>query len=180
VTTPHPPDLDHPPPAAAQILKRSWPILAAAAAIAVLALIPAMLTRLDHSIPIADRDLTPSCASLTTAVQPAPPLPAGLPAFDGQLVYQTGRLGRTQFTFTAVPNPDLDAVLNELTRELRAAGYTITLTQPAPPASNPPRGYDQVSRKATLTVTGPAGNGTITVSGRCTTQSDIDYTLTPP
>jgi hypothetical protein len=179
VTTPHPPDLDHPPPAAAQILQRFWPILAAAAAIAVLALIAAMLTRLDHSIPIAERDLTPDCDSLTTA-RPAPPLPAGLPALDGQFVYQTGRLGPTQFTFTAVPNPDLDAVLNELTRELRAAGYTITHTQPAPPASNPPHGYDQVSRKATLTITGPAGNGTITVSGRCTTQSDIAYTLTPP
>jgi hypothetical protein len=178
VTTPHPPDLDHPPPAAAQILKRSWPILAAAAAIAVLALVPGMLTRLDRSIPIADRDLTPSCDSLTT-VQPAPPRPAGLPTLDGQFVYQTGRLGRTQFTFTAVPNPDLDAVLSELTRGLRAAGYTVTLTQPAPPPANPPRGYDQVIRRATLTITGPAGHGTVTVSGRCTTQSDIGYTLTP-
>jgi hypothetical protein len=180
MSTPHPPDLDHPPPPAAQILKRSWPILAAAAAIAVLALVPAMLTRLDHSIPIADRDLTPTCDSLATPVQPAPPQPAGPAALAGQFVYQTGRLGRTQFTFTAVPNPDLDAVLDELTRELRAAGYTITHTQPAPPASNPLRGYDQVSRQATLTVTGPAGHGTITVSGRCTTQSDIGYTLTPP
>jgi monovalent cation:H+ antiporter-2, CPA2 family len=31
-----------------------------------------------------------------------------------------------------------------------------------------------------LTITGPAGHGTITVSGRCTTQSGIDYILTPP
>jgi hypothetical protein len=179
VTTPHPPDLDHPPPGATQILKRSWPILAAAAVIAALTLVSAMLTRLDHSIPIAERDLTPTCDTGTIA-QPAPPLPAGLPALDGQFVYQTGRLDRTQFTFTAVPNPDLDAVLSQLTRELRAAGYAVTLTQPAPPPSQPPRGYDQVSRKATLAITGQAGHGTVTVSGRCTTQSTIDYTLTPP
>lgn len=179
MTTPRSPDLDHPPPAAPPILKRSGPIVAAAAAIAALALVPSVLTRLDQSIPIADRDLTPSCDSLTPA-RLAQPLPAGLPALDGQFGYQTGRLGRTQFTFTAVPNPDLDAVVGQLARELRAAGYTATVTQTAPALPTPVRGYDRVFRNTTLTITGPAGHGTVTVSGRCTTQSDIHYALTPP
>ncbi|SRR6266550_2972977 len=182
MTTPQPPSLDHPgpPPApAAPILRRSWPLLAAAAAATALALIPSALSRMDHSVPVADRDLTPTCDSLASA-QPALRPPAGLPGLDGQFVYQVGRLDGTAFTFTAVPDPDLDAVVARLTRELRAARYTVTLTRAAPPAAERPRGYDRVARRAVLDIDGPAGRGTVTVGGRCTTQSRIHYALSPP
>jgi hypothetical protein len=182
MTTPQPPSIDRPgpPPApAAPMLRRSWPLLAAAAAAGLIAFTPSLLSRMDHSVPIAARDLTPTCDSLAPA-QPTLRLPAGLPALDGQFVYQTGRIDRTVFTFTAAPDPDLDGVVVRLTGALRAAGYTVTVARAAPPAVEPPRRYDRLARTAVLDVDGPAWRGTVTVGGRCTTQTRVHYALTPP
>jgi hypothetical protein len=163
------------------LLRRSWAALAAAVVpVAALVFVPALLSGLDRSVPLADRDLTPSCASLTGA-RPEIALPAGVPAVDGQFGYQTGSSGTTTLTFTAVPGTDLAAVLGRVGAALRAGGYTVT--QPDPPAqpaqpAQPVRGYDRLRQQAVLAAAGPAGRGTITVSGRCTDQFAVAYVLT--
>jgi hypothetical protein len=175
-----PPGLDRPggPGAAAPILRRSWPVLASLVVVAVIAAGLAGLSRLDGSAPAASGDRVQRCEPLTGPL-PGVQLPAGLPALPGQFVHQIGQVGQTAFTFTAVPNPDLDAVLAQLTGALRTAGYTVTLTQPLAALATPPSGDSQAPRRAILTVAGPAGRGTVTVAPRCATQSAVACVLTP-
>ncbi|HVQ90499.1 MAG TPA: hypothetical protein VMU51_05635 [Mycobacteriales bacterium] len=180
MSTPRPPGLNRPgsvPPLPA-LLRRSWGALAAAAVlVAALVLVPVVLSGMDRSVPLADRDLTPSCASLTGA-RPELALPAGVRALDGQFAYQTGSSGSTTLTFTAVPGTDLAAVLGQVSAALRAGGYTVTEPNPPAPLAQPVRGYDRLEQQAVLTAAGPAGRGTITVSGRCTDQFAVAYVLT--
>jgi hypothetical protein len=128
------------------------------------------LSRSGGSATVASGDRVQRCEPLTGPL-PDARLPAGLPALPGQFVHQTGQVGQTVFTFTAVPTPDLDAALAAVTGALRTAGYSVTLTRPL--------AGDREARQAVLTVAGPAGHGTVTVAGRCATQSSVAYVLTP-
>ena len=175
-----PPGLDRTggPGAAAPILRRPWPVLAAVVVVAVVAAGLAGVSRWGDSEPVAGGDRVQRCEPLTGPL-PDVRLPAGLPTLPGQFVHQTGRVNQTVLTFTAVPNPDLDAVLAQLSSALRTAGYTVTLTQPLAAVTTPAIGGTQAHRQAVLTVSGPAGRGTVAVTGRCATQSAIAYVLTP-
>jgi hypothetical protein len=160
------------------MLRRSWPVLAAAAVVALVVAGLAGLSRLGESAPTAGGDRVQRCEPLTGPL-PDVRLPARLPALPGQFVHQTGQAGQTEFTFTAVPNPDLDAVLAQLTGALRADGYAVTVTRPLAAVASPAAGEPLAPRQAVLTVAGPAGRGTITIAQRCATQSSIAYALTP-
>jgi hypothetical protein len=174
-----PPGLDRPGgPAAPALLRRPLPVLIAAVVLVLFVLALIRLSRMDGAAPAAAPDLTPACGTLSQPVSGAR-LPAGLPTLPGQFVTQTGQVDRTSYTFTAVADPDLDAVLAQVSTALRAAGHRVTVTRPPPAQVSPARDYSQLVRQAVLTVAGPAGTGTVTVSGRCTDQTGIGYTLTP-
>jgi hypothetical protein len=176
-----PPGLDRPgvPGAAAPILRRSWPVLAAVVVVALVVAGLAGLSRSGDSAAGAGGDRVQRCEPLTGPL-PDVRLPAALPALPGQFVHQLGQVDQTVFTFTAVPNPDLDGVLAELTGALRTAGYTVTVTRPLAAVTTPTSGDRQTARQAVLTVAGPAGRGTVTVAPRCATQTAVAYVLTPP
>lgn len=160
------------------MLPRPWPVLAVVAVAAAVAAGLIGLSRWDQPPAPAGGDPVQRCEPLAGPL-PAGRLPAGLPPLPGQFVHQTGQAGRTVFTFTAVPNPDLDVVLTQVTGALRTGGYSVTLTRPLAPLATPASGDAQASRQAVLTVAGPAGRGTVTLATRCATQSAVAYVLTP-
>jgi hypothetical protein len=166
------PGLDRPGPAAAPpLLSRSWPVLLAVAAVALVVAALAALSGSNGPDPAVTPARADRCDALTGPV-PDAAMPAGVAAVRGQFVHQTGQVGTTAYTYTAVPNADLDAVLAQVTGALRAAGYTSTLT------AAPPPGEPAGDRAAVLTVSGPGGRGTVTLTGRCASQTSVAYVLT--
>jgi hypothetical protein len=164
------PGLDRPGPAAAPpLLSRSWPALLVVAALVALVVVGmAALSGSNGPDPVSAPASADRCDALTGPLPGAAAMPAGLTALPGQFVHQTGLVGTTAYTFTAVPDADLGAVTAQVTGALRAAGYT---TRGTPPGGS---GDDQ----AVLTVAGPGGRGTVTVTGRCATQTSVEYVLT--
>jgi hypothetical protein len=177
MTTPRPPGLNRPSMPPMPMLRRSWAALVATVAvIAALVAIPLVLSGMDRSVPIADRDLTPSCGGLDDGAAGLT-LPTGIRPVDGQFVYQTGSSGTSTLVFSAVPGSSLTGVLDQVSTAARSGGYAVTGAGPVTPLAEPVRGYGWLEQRGSISVAGPAGRGTITVSGRCADEFAVAYEL---
>ena len=177
MTTPRPPGLNRPSMPPMPMLRRSWAALVTAAAVtAAIVAIPLVLSGIDRSVPIADRDLTPSCGGLDHGAAGLQ-LPTGIKPLDGQFVYQTGSSGASTIVFSAVPGSSLTGVLDQVGTAARAGGYTVTGSGQITPLAEPVRGYNWLDQRGSMSVAGPAGRGMITVSGRCANEFAVAYEL---
>ena len=108
-----------------------------------------------------------ACTNLPTA-DPAAAMPTGLPAVDGQVLYEPSTQGKTQIVFGLVKTNDFVKVRDDYVTKLTAAGWKIDGTD-----------QESVEAEAQFSKPSPLQTGTIKVEplARCDGYVSIRYKL---
>ena len=107
-----------------------------------------------------------SCDGKLTPADPAATLPAGIPALDGQVLYEPERQGKTAIVRGRVAQGDFVKVRDQLKELLSKAGWTIDGTD-----------QESVEAEAQFSKQPPLQAGSIKVTPLCDGNVQVRYRL---
>lgn len=131
-----------------------------------LVLLPALLAGCGGSSEPAASSGGKPCDGLLKDADPTAKLPAGIPALDGQVLYEPSVQGKTTIVFGRVAKDDFVAVRDELKTKLEGAGWTIDGTD-----------QESVEAEAQFSKTPPLQSGSVKVEPLCDGNVEIRYRL---